>query len=331
MHLRTLQIFCAVAQHASFSRAASSLGLTQSAASQAVLHLEEHLGVQLIDRSTRPLALTRAGQVYRTGAQKMVHDYQALEEEVRSMGQRLVGRVSVASIYSIGLSYLPEATAEFRRLHPQVEVTVEYTKPGRVVELVAGGEVDLGLISYPEELRTVRTVLWQREPMRVICAPGHPLASRRELRLADLNGVPMIAFETGLAIRRGIDRHLAQRRVKPRVSMEFDNIDSLIRAVQANEGISIIPEAAVRRETALGSLCVLSCVDLDLTRPLGIAWRRGGRLGPAAREFAELLLGRPLESRRERAAAETGPDGAVSRAPGGSGRNGRGRVSGAIA
>jgi DNA-binding transcriptional LysR family regulator len=264
--------------------------------------LEEHLGIQLIDRSNRPLVLTRAGRVYRDGAQKVVHDFQALEDEVRAMGRRLVGQVRIASVYSIGLSYLPEATAEFAQLHPGVEVVVEYTKPTRVAKLVAGGDVDLGLISYPDEAKSVRSVLWQQEPMRLICAPGHPLAGRREVRVADLHGIPMVAFETGLAIRRGIDRYLAGRGITPRIAMEFDNIDSLIRAVQANQGIGIMPEAAVRRETATGSLRILPCVDLHLTRPLGIAWRRGGRLGPAAREFAAMLLGRPLEDGRERPA-----------------------------
>lgn len=302
LQLRTLQIFCAVANHGSFSRAALELGLTQSAASQAVQHLEEHLGMQLIDRSLRPLALTRAGRIYRDGVQQLVHDYQSLEDEVKSLGRQLVGRVTVASIYSVGLSYLPEATRAFAERHPCVEVAVEYTKPSRVVDLVAGGDVDLGLVSYPDEAKLVRSVLWQQEPMRLICAPGHSLSQRDEVRLADLHGLPMIAFESGLAIRRGIDRYLSQRRVKPRISMEFDNIDSLIRAVQANTGISIMPEAAVRRETAVGVLKILPCIDLNLHRPLGIAWRRGGRLGPAAREFAALLLGRPLEENRDKAA-----------------------------
>jgi DNA-binding transcriptional LysR family regulator len=300
LHLRTLQIFCAVAHHGSFSKAASALGLTQSAASQAVQTLEEHLGMLLIDRSLRPLGLTRAGRLYRDGVQKLVHDYQSLEDEIRSIGNQLVGRVTVASIYSVGLSYLPEATQAFAVAHPGVEVVVEYTKPSRVVDLVAGGDVDLGLVSYPDEAKLVRSVLWQQEPMRLICAPGHALAVKSEVLLSDLHGIPMIAFESGLAIRRGIDRYLSQRRVKPRVQMEFDNIDSLIRAVQANIGVSIMPEAAVRRETASGVLRILPCVDLNLNRPLGIAWRRGGRLGPAAREFAALLLGRPIEEGREK-------------------------------
>ncbi len=306
LHLRTLQIFCAVAHHGSFSKAASDLGLTQSAASQAVQTLEEHLGMLLIDRSLRPLGLTRAGRLYRDGVQKLVHDYQSLEDEIRSIGNQLVGRVTVASIYSVGLSYLPEATKAFAVAHPGVEVVVEYTKPSRVVDLVAGGDVDLGLVSYPDEAKLVRSVLWQQEPMRLICAPGHPLATKSEVRLSDLHHIPMIAFETGLAIRRGIDRYLSQRRVKPRIQMEFDNIDSLIRAVQANMGVSIIPEAAVRRETASGVLRILPCVDLNLNRPLGIAWRRGGRLGPAAREFAALLLGRPIEEGREKALQSDG-------------------------
>jgi DNA-binding transcriptional LysR family regulator len=276
------------------------LNLTQSAASQAVHHLEDHLGMQLIDRTNRPLALTRAGKVYRDGAQKLVHDFQALEQEVRSMGNKLVGEVTLASIYSVGLSYLPEATTAFAKLQPGVEVSVEYTKPNKVAKMVASGEVDLGLVSYPEEARSVRTVLWRQEPMRMICAAGHRLASQEEVRVSDLNGIPMVAFETGLAIRRGIDRYLAARGVRPRIAMEFDNIDSLIRAVLENQGIGIMPEAAVRRETANGTLKILPCVDLNLTRPLGIAWRRGGRLGPAAREFAALLLGRPLEDGREK-------------------------------
>jgi len=294
MQLRTLQIFCAVASHASFSRAAEELGLTQSAASQAVNHLEEHLGTLLIDRSVRPLELTRAGRIFRDGVQRLMHDYQTLEEEVRSMESRLVGRVAIAAIYSVGLSYLPEATAEFQQHHPGVEVGVEYCKPPEVAELVASGEVDLGLVSYPDEARGVRTILWQEEPMRVICAPGHSLASKAVVHLADLDGVPLVAFETGLAVRRAIDRYLAARGVRPRVAMEFDNIDSLIRAVQANRGISIMPEASVRREIAARSLQMLACADLQLTRPLGIAWRKGGRLGPAARQFAAILLGRPL-------------------------------------
>lgn len=305
MHLRTLQIFCAVATHGSFSRAAGALGLTQSAASQAVLHLEQHLGTQLIDRSVRPLGLTRAGRLYHNGAQQLVHDYQALEEEVRSMEHQLVGRVKVAAIYSVGLSYLPEATERFAIQCPGVEVDVEYCKPPRVAKLVSTGAVDLGLVSYPDEAKSVRTVLWQEEPMRLICAPGHRLAERPQVHLEDLTGIPLVAFETGLAVRREIDRYLSQHSVRPRIAMEFDNIDSLIRAVQANRGISIMPEASVRREIAAGSLQMLDCDSLQLTRPLGIAWRRGGRLGPAARQFAALLLGRPLEDAREPVAAHS--------------------------
>ena len=135
--------------------------------------------------------------------------------------------------------------------------------------------------------------------MRLICSGDHALADRRMVNLRELEGIPMIAFETGLAVRKDIDRYLHAHRVRPRLAMEFDNIDSMIRAVQANRGISIMPEAPVRREIANGSLRVLECPELQLTRPLGIAWRRGGRLGPAAREFAALLLGRPLEDNRE--------------------------------
>lgn len=295
MQLRSLQLFCSVAQLRSFSRAAGTHGVTQSAASQAVQHLEEHLGVQLIDRSKRPLVLTHAGHVFHDGVLKLLGDYRSIEQEVRSLGRQLQGKVTVAAIYSVGLSYMPDATAEFAQLHPGVEVRIEYASPSRVVELARDGAVDFALISYPQGTRSLRSVLWQREPMRLISAPDHPLASRRDVRLSDLNGISMIGFDPGLKVRREIDHYLARHGVAPKVVMEFDNLDSIIRAIQASRGIGILPEASVRRETAAGSLRVVACDDLSLVRPLGIIRRRSGRLGPAAREFAAMLLGRPLE------------------------------------
>lgn len=295
MHLRSLELFCSIAQHRSFSRAAVAHGMTQSAASQAILHLEEEVGAQLIDRSKRPLVLTRAGSVYHEGVRRLMGDYRAVEQEVRCLGSQLAGRLTVASIYSVGLSYMPSATKAFSEMHPEVEVRVEYASPSRVLDLASSGEVDLGLVSYPRGTRTVRAVLWQKEPMRLISSPEHPFASRRDVTLSELHQLPMIGFEGGLKVRRGIDQYLAKFGVRPRITMEFDNLDSIIRAIEANHGIGILPEAAVRRETANGSLRVVACSELMLQRPLGIVRRRSRRLSPAAREFAEMLMGKPLE------------------------------------
>lgn len=296
LHLRSLEVFCTVADERSFSKAASIHELTQSAVSQSVQHLEESLGVQLIDRSKRPLVLTEAGRTYRRGLNSVLRGYQQLEQEVRSIGSRLRGRVTVGTIYSVGLSYMPEATRAFAALHPDVEVQTEFGSSQRVVELTAEGSVDFGLVSFPRSTSQLHFVHWQQEPMRLVCSSEHPLASRTEVNLSELRGIRMVGFDRSLVLRREIDQSLAKAGVKVDVRMEFDNADSMVRAIQANRGIGIVPEAAVRRETANGSLRVVACHGLRMTRPLGIIFRRSTRLSRAAAEFGSLLLGRPLEA-----------------------------------
>ena len=132
--------------------------------------------------------------------------------------------------------------------------------------------------------------------MRLVCSAEHPLASRTEVSLSELRGIEMVGFDRGLVIRQEIDQALAKAGIKVDIRMEFDNADSMVRAIQANRGIGIVPEAAVRRETATGALRVVACRQLRITRPLGIIFRRSAKLSRAAAEFGSLLLGRPLEA-----------------------------------
>jgi DNA-binding transcriptional LysR family regulator len=296
MQLRTLQLFCSVAEFRSFSRAASEHALTQSAVSQALHQLEKSLGTRLLDRSHRPLVLTAAGEVYLAGVQKLLRGYQRLEQDVRSLGEKVAGRLTIGAIYSIGSTYMPAAREEFRRRHPDVQIRFEYASSEAVAGLVDNGEVDFGLVSYPRNSRRLRFVTWQQEPMRVICAASHRFAKVGEIELADLEGCELVGFESSLKVRRAVDAFLARHSVNVDVTMEFDNIDSMIRAVQANGGLTILPEATVRKECADGSLCVVACKQMRLARPLGLIVRRTGKVTRAADEFISLLLGRPIES-----------------------------------
>ena len=298
MHLRTLELFCTIAEQRSFSKAAAVHHLTQSAVSQAMQHLEESVGTQLIDRSKRPLVLTPAGKMYLGGLRGILRSYERLEQEVRSTSRQLSGQVSIGSIVSVGLSYMPEASEAFARLHPEVDVRTDFGSNDRVFEMTSEGEVDFGLVSFPRNTKDLQFVPWQREPMRLVCSAEHKFATQHEVALSQLMGIEMIGFDPGLQLRQEIDQCLSKAGVTVKVRMEFDNADSMIRAIQANRGIGIVPEAAVRRETANGSLRVVACRELRMTRPLGIIFRRSGRLSRAASEFGSLLLGRPLEAEK---------------------------------
>jgi DNA-binding transcriptional LysR family regulator len=289
MHVKSLKVFCDVVVRRSFSRAADENGISQSGASQIVQQLEDSLGVKLIDRSKRPFVLTPEGKVYYEGCRRLVQSFFALEEKVRTLRQQVEGRVNVASIYSVGLSYGKELVREFTERYPKATVNLEYHHPQRVYELVTEGQADIGLVSCVQQTRALTAVPWLEEPMILVCSPAHPLAERQSLRLADLDGLEIIGFDLDLSIRRSIDRELAAREVHLQVVMAFDNIDTIKRAIEVNAGVSLLPEPTVRRELELGSLVSVPLAGLDLVRPLAIIYRRGFELGVTARRFIQLL------------------------------------------
>jgi DNA-binding transcriptional LysR family regulator len=237
--------------------------------------------------------LTTEGEVYYEGCRKLVQRYYALQEEVRSLHQEVEGRVNVASIYSVGLSYGRQLVDEFTRRHPKAAIHIEHHHPHRVYELVAEDQVDVGLISYAQATRTVKAVHWCEEPMTLVCAPGHPLAQSESINLNDLDGLEIIGFDRDLKIRRRIDRQLAERGVEVSVRMEFDNIDTIKRAIEVNSGASLLPEPTVRSELSTASFVAIAVRGLDLMRPLGIIHRRGVELGKTARRFVQLLQDLP--------------------------------------
>jgi DNA-binding transcriptional LysR family regulator len=300
LHLRSLEIFCDVADRRSFSKAAEAKGVSQSAASQAVQHLEETLGVRLIDRSTRPLSLTPAGKTYYRGLTDILSRYHELENEVITAGTTLRGTLHVAAIYSVGLSYMPEAKEEFARLYPDVDVRVDYGRNESVLDDVTSGRADLGLVSFPRSNKQIIAVPWQKEPMRLVCSPKHRLAKRTEVTASDLDGIEMVGFDRSLELRRMIDQTLKRIGIRVDFRTELDNADSIVRAIEADKGIGFLPEAAVRRETAIGTLRVVACRALSMNRPLGIVFRRSGGPSRAGYEFGSLLLGRPLEPDKDK-------------------------------
>ena len=291
MNLKSLKIFCDIVSRRSFSRAAEDNGISQSGASQVVGQLENRLGVQLIERSKRPLVPTREGQVFLDGCRKIIARYEALEDEVRSLHEQVAGRVRVAAIYSVGLHHMSRYLQEFMSQHPKANVRLEYLHPERVLEAVESGEADIGVVSYPRSTRTIHAEPWREEPMVLACAPGHVFAGRETIQLAALDGQAMVSFDPDLVIRHEIDRVFAARGVEPNVVMEFDNIETIKRAIEIDAGVALLPEPTVLREVAAGTLASVRIDDEELVRPLGIIHARGKPLAPTVRRFIELLRG----------------------------------------
>jgi DNA-binding transcriptional LysR family regulator len=293
MNLKSLKIFCDIVSRRSFSRAAEDNGISQSAASQVVGQLENHLDVLLIERSKRPLVPTPEGKVFFDGSRKLIAAYEALEDEVRTLHEEVAGRVRVAAIYSVGLHHMSRYVQEFRAQHPKANVRLEYLHPERVLESVEHGDADLGIVSYPRSTRLVEAEPWREERLVIVCSPENPLASLDEAPLSALNGLPIVAFDPDLVIRHEIDRVLHAHDVSPEVVMEFDNIETIKRALEIDAGFAILPEPTVLREVAAGTLARVRVADDEaarqLVRPLGIIRGRNRTLAPTAQRFLDLL------------------------------------------
>jgi DNA-binding transcriptional LysR family regulator len=305
MQLEALKIFCDVVRWASFSRGAAENGISQSSASQAVHQLEVRLGVKLIVRSKRPLVPTRHGKVYYEGCKDLVGRYLEVENRVKSLedDHNVVGTVRVASIYSVGLSHMSRYVAQFHAAYPGADVRVEYLHPTRVVESVEEGHAELGLISYPRKWPELTSIPWRDEEMVLAVHPRHRLAARDAVDVRELEGEKFVHFDPELSIRRAIDRFLRKQEVAVETAMEFDNIETIKRAVEIPAGVAILPEPTLAREIEAGTLVAVPFSAQRLSRPLAIIHRRGDELGLTASRFLELLTS-ATES-EEAAAAET--------------------------
>lgn len=302
--MKTLRLFCDVARLRSFSQAAAKHGITQSAASQRISQLEARLGVALLDRSVRPLALTPAGQRFYQGSLELLRRYDRLVQELTSLTSAPSGQVRVVAIYSAGIDLLNQVKENFEKAFPRIRVLVEYKRPEQVHQAVLAGHADLGIISYPRRWPGVGVIPLRNERMAVVTAPGHPLARRSRITARKLASWPMIGFEPGMPVEQAIRRYLRHHGVQPNVTAAFDNVDSIKNAVAlSSDHLAILPRRTVLRELSLGTLAVID-LEPPLYRPLGIIYHKPAlsptgepipledshALDPATQAFVNFLL-----------------------------------------
>ncbi|MGA3205162.1 MAG: LysR family transcriptional regulator, partial [Bryobacteraceae bacterium] len=267
----SLKLFRDIAQARSFSKGAALNSVSQSAASQQVQELEQELGIQLLDRSTRPLVVTAAGHLYADFCRDVLRRREEFHVALDRMKQEVEGTVRVASIYSVGLSEMSQLEQEFGRRRPEAKLEVEYLRPEKVYSSVLSDAADLGLVSYPEASREITVIPWRQEEMVVASSPFHPLAQGDGmLSPKDLQGVDFIGFDDDLPIAREIDRFLSGQGIKVNVALHFDNIQMIKEAVTHRVGVSIMPARIMNDEIAQGRLVAIPIAAPELYRPLGI-------------------------------------------------------------
>ncbi|OGJ95896.1 MAG: hypothetical protein A2350_04225, partial [Candidatus Raymondbacteria bacterium RifOxyB12_full_50_8] len=273
----------------SFSEAAEKNNVTQSSASQAIQALEHHLGAALINRSCRPWKLTPEGKTLYDGVRDILDRWIQLESNLRDFHDKISASVRIGSIYSVGLRHMKQHIQKFTTLHPNAHITIEYLHPHRVYECVINEDIDIGIVSFPQSNREITVIPWQFEPMVVVCHPEHRLAKKKTASYALLNGEKLVGFDKDLVIRKEVDHFLKTHNVATETVLEFDNIESIKRAVEIASGISLLPRPTVDSEIQAGSLCAVSLPTREFSRPLGIIHRKGKVFSPTVRTFVDFL------------------------------------------
>jgi len=289
MNIEQIKIFCDLAETRSFSKAAGMNLISQSAVSQQVKLLERQLRLQLVDRTCRPLALTQAGQIFYQGCLDIYGRYEELRNQLAQFSREITGSVTIAGIASVVLYLLQPYVRHYLLQYPNVRLRIEPMRANQAVEAVLEDRADVAMIATPREDRRLAVRRLYREPLKLVCHPQHPLTAKEKVSIKDLQMQPVIVFERDQATRKLIDAILKRYGVKINPIMALDNIETMKRGIEANVGVSILPEPAIQQETASGTLVAKDFLEDRFYRPVGVIYRRGKQLTEPVQRLLDLL------------------------------------------
>lgn len=289
MQIESLKVFCDLAETESFTKAAQINGVTQSAVSQQISSLERQFKSLLIERSKKKFRLTREGQVLYDYSKQIIQTFEGLHSKLQEIKDIISGNIRVATIYSIGLHDLPPYIKRFLKDYPTVNVHVEYRRANQVYEDVLGNVVDLGLVAFPSKDSKLEIISLRKDPLVLVCHPQHPLAKSKSVRLKAIAGQKFVGFEPDIPTRKALDKILKENNVEVRTVMEFDNIETVKRAVEIDAGLSIVPQSTVGQEVSKQTLVAIEIDDVEIFRPLAVIYKKNKVLSPAMRQFIAVL------------------------------------------
>jgi DNA-binding transcriptional LysR family regulator len=244
MELRQLEHFVAVAQECHFTRAAKRLHIAQSGLSASIRSLERELGASLFLRSTRQVQLTPAGQALMGEALRALSASNAAKDAVAAVQGLLRGSLSIGSLQCLHAVHLPALLARFLSAHPGLEIQLRQGGSDELIELVRNGRLDVAFVSRPT--RSPDDVVigaLDSEPLVLACAPGHPLANRAQVKLADLTDEQFVDFPQDWGTRDLADRVLAAAGVERRVALEVTDVHSLLDLIAFGLGVALVPQS----------------------------------------------------------------------------------------
>jgi LysR family transcriptional activator of glutamate synthase operon len=288
MELRQLRYLVALAEELNFTRAAEREHVAQPALSQQIRRLEDEVGLALVERTTRHVALTQAGEVLVVRARRVLAELSAAGTELQALRGMDTGHVTIGAMHTMGPIDLSLPLALFHDLHPGVGLTVREQSSEEMAEMLRIDELDLAFLSVTERVEAHGLGLHQlvSEELVVLLPPDHALSGRRDVRMAELADEQFISFRAGARLRELLFAAGREAGFEPRVTLESNESQRIRRLVARGLGVSILPRSDADRPGA--EVAVARLVEPSLRRDITLAWREGRRLAPAAAAFLQL-------------------------------------------
>jgi DNA-binding transcriptional LysR family regulator len=290
MELRHLRTIVAVAQHRSLTKAGEELFLTQSAISQQIRRLEKELGIEVFRRTSRSVELTAEGRVILGYAQRVLSEVDGMHSELEEITGLLAGQLRIGGVYPTGPYDLFGMLAEFRAAHPGVAVHMTEDTQDGVLAALRADELDCAFTALdPDALgdEFAATLLWEEEIV-VALPPGHPLCARPRITLEELAAEDLIAYRDNSALRRRLERTMADLQLQPRNAFICTEMGAVRGLASKGLGIAVLPRSVAELP---GPPIELRPIGPDrLTWPIALVWRAARRQSPAGKAFLQVAL-----------------------------------------
>ena len=297
MHIQNFKTFCDLVETQSFSKAARLNEVTQSAVSQQLKAMETYYDMLIIDRNQKKFRLTQQGTTLYQTFKEILTLYERLNCEIQEMRSVVSGSIQISTVNSIGLHELPPYLKSFMKEFPSVNARVEYRRANLVYEDVLHGTADLGLVAFPIKHKELTIIPFATDELIVAMNPNHPLAGKKNISIEELKNLEFIAFEKDIPTRKATDEILRKADVQISIVMEFDNVETVKRALEINAGVAIIPKNTASNEVERKQLFTCRLDNGKHIRPLSLIHKKSRMLTPALRSFIEKMKLPPEEGK----------------------------------
>ena len=279
-----MEVLVTVARERSFSRAAEVLGRTQPAISQAIRRLEDDIGEQLFDRSSKDGTLTYAGRVLLDYAKQILNLRQNARHAVSEVRGLRHGKVTISANEHTVFFLLP-VIEQFRRLYPLIKVEVHRGVASRIPKQITSHEVELGVISFTPDDDSLRAVAVMSDELVLVVSPKHRLASGSSASIKDLADETFIAHNAPSPYRQKVIESFERHKTKLNIAVELPSLEAIKRLVERDVGVALVPRLTADAEIAAGRLKAVQVKEMKLERKLNIIYRRNSELSHAAKAF----------------------------------------------